>query len=178
MGLSISALLLLLTLSIFTSGLSHFQKTDTRLALSQTGALAMRRITEDLRSAISVSVAPDGRSMTYELPLLSGAVDPVTGEREYVVPIQSDGIVRSFYEESDVLYYQVAADDPFILAEGVSATDPDEGSIYFGLSYPIFEFETVGTSSGIRVTLIGQEDLGRSIEVSRMSSFVKLQDTS
>ncbi|MCH8274326.1 MAG: prepilin-type N-terminal cleavage/methylation domain-containing protein [Armatimonadetes bacterium] len=175
-GTVITAILILTALALLTSGLASFGKTDTRFDLSGTGALAMRRITEELRSAMVVNIATDGRSMTYELPVLAAGVDPVTGEREYVYPLEPDGVVRRLAVDDGTLWHQVGLNEPRPLVKNLSDTDPQEGSAYYGQQYPVFAFASVGSTNGLVVTLISEKELIRTTEVSRMLSTVQLRN--
>ncbi|HWP30282.1 MAG TPA: prepilin-type N-terminal cleavage/methylation domain-containing protein [Fimbriimonadales bacterium] len=174
-GVSLTALLILSALTLFTEGLSSLNRTDTRLVLTQDGALTMRRITESLREACSVEISPDGRTLYYELPLRNTVPDPLTGEYEFVTPIVSDGIERSYYVKEDTLYSQVGSSAPIPLMSGISLKDPEKGSSYSS-PYPVFSFTSLGSLKGVRITLISEQKTPRRLEYSRMSSVVELRN--
>jgi len=174
-GVSLTALLIVSGLTLFTEGLSSLHRTDTRLDLTQEGALAMRRITESLREACSIEISSDGRTLYYELPLRNTVPDPLTGEYEFVNPIVSDGIERSYYVINGTLYSQEGDKAPIALVSGISLKDPEKGSS-FSSPYPVFSFTSLGSLKGVRITLISEQKTPRRLEYSRMSSVVELRN--
>lgn len=120
--------------------------------LAQQNAQALRRVADTLRSAAVVSISNDANTVTYQLPRLAGTVDPVTGEREYIVPIVGDGVTRTFV----VTGGRLVDGNGRVLVRNVAATDPERGSSQFGQRYQPFQLSTIESRRAVTVTLITQ----------------------
>jgi prepilin-type N-terminal cleavage/methylation domain-containing protein len=100
------SVLIMSALALLSSSLSSFNKTDKRLEMSDEGAIALRKVSEELRSAVVVDILSSGREVAFELPLRNTHADPVTGEYEYATPVVTDGIDRRYYvtNDGDLMY--------------------------------------------------------------------------
>lgn len=176
MGVGLTSLLVVMALNVFTDAAASFHRTETRDTLSTQGALAVRRIVEQLRSAVNVEIRDSGRTIMFEQPLLSANPDPTTGEHEYVDPLQGDGLQRVIYYQDRKLIFDDGTGREVVLADEISATDPDPGSAYYNTAYPIFSYSSVGSTRGVRVTIISSRALPRGFEYSRMSTTVLLRN--
>jgi Tfp pilus assembly protein PilW len=174
-GLSLTSLMFMMSLSFFTSSIGSLRKSDVRVQMSQKLNLALRKISQEVRGAATITISPDSKTLTFQLPKLNVATDPVTGEKEYTNPIQGDGVNRSFYVSGSNLYYNDGATAAKIIARDVSATDPDPQSSYYNQSYPVFTFSSVGSTKGMTIMLIGKK-LVRSNEYVRLSTSIRFRN--
>lgn len=176
MGVGLTALLIAMALNVFTDAAASFHRTETRDALSTQNALAIRRIVEQLRSAVNVEIRDSGRTILYEQPLLSANPDPITGEYEYVDPLQGDGVQRSIYYLNRQLILDDGDGREIVLADEVSGTDPDPDSAYYSTAYPIFSYSSVGSTRGVRIMIASSRATSKGLEYSRMSTTVLLRN--
>ncbi len=175
-GGAITGIVLLGIFGLFAQGLRSLRRTDVQMDMAEQSSLAIRKVTETLRSAAVYSLSQDGRTLTFQLPLTNPNPDPVTGEYEYSYPIQGDGVNHILYVENGKLYYQVGNNDPEVLVTGISLTDPDPSSPYHTTPYPVFSATNIGSQRGIRITLITKR-ITRTNEIyNRMSCIVHLRN--
>ncbi|MEM4408340.1 MAG: hypothetical protein QXI19_06320 [Candidatus Caldarchaeum sp.] len=175
-GGAITGIILLGIFSLFAQGLRSFRRTDVQMDMAEQSSLAIRKITETLRSAAAYSLSQDGRTLIFQLPRANSQPDPITGEYEYSYPLQGDGISRILYVENETLYYQVGNEDPEVLATGISSTDPDPSSPYHTMPYPVFSATNIGSQRGIRITLITKRSSQTNDLYTRMSNIVHLRN--
>lgn len=135
---------------------------------------AMRRITDTLRQAMTVTLSSDGKTVTYTLPKLTTATDIVTGEKELVYPMVSDGVTRSFVVSGSNL---ISNPGGRILVRNISSIDPQTGSTQYNKVYNPFQSTTIGSRRAITVTLICSEVANGKVRYARMKSTVLIQNT-
>lgn len=155
-ALGIVAMVILGSVSLLLSGLTSFSRTSSDAALTGTNAQGLRRVSECLRTAMSVTVSPDGRTVSYQVPALSGSTDPVTGEREYSEPMVSDGTTRSFVVNRTARTLTETATGR-VLVRNITDTDPQPGSTQYGQTYAPFSVTTIGSARAVTINLITQE---------------------
>jgi len=175
-GAALTALLFLISANLFQSAFRSFRKTDTRLDLSDRSAIAMRRIAQDLRSAATVTIAADGTSVSFQMPLLSSTNDTTTGEKEYIDPIQGDGTTRQYYTSGGNLYYKIGTGTPEKMAGYIASVDPEPSSSTYNQTYKTFAASSVASTSGLTIMLISRKTLSNSAEYVRMSTTIKLRN--
>ena len=175
-GGTITGIVLLSVVGLFAQGLRSLRRTDVQMEMAEQSSLAIRKIIEILRSGATYSLSQDGRTLIFQLPLTHSQPDPITGEYEYVYPIQGDGVNRLLYVENGTLYYQIGNNDPEVLVTGISPTDPDPSSPYHTMPYPVFSATSVGSQRGIRITLITKRPTRTDDLYTRMSSIVHLRN--
>ncbi|MEW5883331.1 MAG: prepilin-type N-terminal cleavage/methylation domain-containing protein [Armatimonadota bacterium] len=176
MGVGLTALLIVMALNVFTDAAASFHRTETRDTLSTQNALAVRRIVEQLRSAAVVEIRDSGRTIVFEQPMLSANPDPTTGEYEYVDPMLGDGVQQAIYYQDRKLIFDDGSGREVVLADEVSATDPDPDSAYYNTAYPIFSNSSVGSTRGVRIMIVSSRMTHRGLEYSRMSTTVLLRN--
>jgi hypothetical protein len=139
-------------MGLMISGLRSYNRTTTDINLDQPNAQAVRRITETLRGAMNVTITNSGRTITYTLPAMSTTNDPVTGEREVLLPLVSDGVTRTF----TISTAGVLTSNPGgrVLVRDISLTDPDTSSSTYNQSYAPFQLSPIGGGKAISITLI------------------------
>lgn len=169
-ALGMMALTIFTISSMFIFGLRTMQKTTSDTNLNQTNAQAMRRITETLRSAMSTTISNEGKMVTYTLPKLAAVADPTTGEKEFLIPLQSDGVTRSFYVTTDGRMIDSATNR--VLMKNIYLKDPDKSSTQYNQAYAPFSTVTVGSQRGLTINIIAAEDVLGDLRYARLKTTV------
>jgi Tfp pilus assembly protein PilW len=173
---SMIAFLLALTaaISLQLTGSKSLNRIQSDLSVSTPSAQAMRRVSETLRSAMSITLSSDGKTITYILPKLTTTNDPVTGEKELVYPLVSDGVTRSFVVSGTNL---VSNPGGRVLVRNISSTDPQVGSTQYNQTYNPFQSTTIGSRRAITITIICKEIANGKTRYARMKSTVLIQNS-
>jgi hypothetical protein len=173
---SIISMMLALTaaLALQISVSKSMNRIQSDLSVSTKSSQAMRRVTENLRGAMSITLSGDGKTISYVLPKYATSSDPVTGEKELVYPLTSDGVARSFVISGTTL---VSNPGGRVLVTNISSTDPQEGSTQYNLTYNPFQSTTIGSRRAITVTLICKETANGKTRYARMKSTVLIQNS-
>ncbi len=153
-GMVALAALVLGSMGMFVWSLRMFSQTDTDIELSQEGALAMRRISEKMRGAMSMTLSEGGDKVTYVLPKRESTADPDTGEAEYLYPLVSDGVTRSFTVGNGKLVDDATG---AVLVDNVVLTDPDPKSSQYNKTYAPFQLTTIGSRRALTLNLIARK---------------------
>jgi prepilin-type N-terminal cleavage/methylation domain-containing protein len=172
-GMGILAITLLVIVNLLIYGIRSFGKTTTDVNISQQNAQGMRRVMESIRASVSVSISSDGKRIDYALPKIASTTDPVTGEKEVVIPIQSDGVNRYFLVSGGNLIDQTGR----VLVRSITATDPEPTSSQYNLTYAPFQSTTIGSRRAVTVTLITKEQVNGSQRWARMKSTVLIRNS-
>lgn len=160
-------------LNLLIHGLRSFGKTTTDVNISQQNAQGMRRVIETIRAAVNVTISSDGKTLSYTLPLQSGSADPITGEKEYAIPIASDGVTRFFHITNGELRDQTGR----VLVRSIATTDPEPTSSQYNQQYAPFQSTTIGSRRAITVNLITQEQVNGMQRWARMKSTVLIRNS-
>lgn len=172
-GMGIMSFTLLVIVNLLIYGLRSFGKTTTDVSISQQNAQGMRRVTESIRAAQSISITNEGKKVTFTLPKKSTSTDPVTGEYEYIVPMVSDGVTRSFTISGGNLTDQTGR----ILVRKVAAIDPDPTSSQYNQAYAPFQLTTIGSRRAVTINFITQDQVNGSQRWARMKSTVLIRNS-
>lgn len=172
-GLIILSFTLVATFGLLLTGVKSCETTQRDVELSQPNAQALRRISETLRRASSLTIADGGNTIHYTLPKTTGGVDPVSGETEYVVPLQSDGVSRSFAVLSGSL---VDRSTGRTLVRNVLSYDPDPQSSQYNKTYAPFTVTSIGSRRAITVNLITSQMVNRKRRYVRLKTSVLVQN--
>jgi prepilin-type N-terminal cleavage/methylation domain-containing protein len=160
--------------AMFLFGLRSYQKTAADTTLNQTNAQGLRRIAETIRQAMSVTISSDGRILTYTLPRLSAAADPVTGEKEYQIPLVNDGVARSFTVNTSGNVVDTVSGR--VLVRNVRLTDPDAASSQYNQTYQPFSLSNIGSQRAVTVNLITSENVLGDLRYARLKTTVVLRN--
>lgn len=160
--------------SLFIFGLRSFQNTTTDTNLNQSNAQGMRRLTETLRSAMSITISNDGKTLSYTLPKLTAANDPQTGEKEFIIPLVSDGTNRTFTVNSSGNLIDSVGNRT--LMKRIRATDPDPASSQYNQTYAPFSSTTIGSQRAITINLITAENVMGKLRYARFKTTVVLHN--
>ena len=172
-GIGLLSFALFGTLALLITGLRSFARTSADMTNAEPTAQAIRRIIETIRPAMSVSVTNNGNTLNYTLPLRSSNTDPVTGEKEYVSPLTSDGVARSYTITNGNLVQNPGGR---ILVKGISSVDPDPTSSLYNQTYQPFTMTPMATRQGITINLITSALVDRKTRFAKMKTTVTLQN--
>lgn len=141
--------------AMMTSGMEQFQRQSNDATVTSGNAQNMRRITDALRGAMNISISGTGQTISFNNPKLASTLDPVTGEKELIVPLTSDGIARG-YSVNFTTGQLTDTNSGRVLLRNVISTDPEVKSSQYGKVYTPFSFSTVGGQQVVVVNLITQ----------------------
>lgn len=127
-GAALSVTAIFVSSIVFLSGMKSWATGQGRINSDVYAQQSIRRITVELREAMSVTVDANGQGLTYRLPLKS-----VNGS--FVVPATWDGITRRIELFQGNLRI-VAGERRSILARGVITTDPSRNNESFRIFVP------------------------------------------
>lgn len=181
-GLSLTELIVSSSLMVFTligvlalmiSGLRSFERTTSDINLTQPNSQAVRRISETLRQALTVSISVDGTRVDYVLPKVGTAIDAYTGEKELITPLEPDGVKRSFEVKNGSL---TSLPEKRLLLSGIDPVDPHTSSSQYKQTYRPFQSTTIGARNAVTINLITREDVNGKPRFTRMKSTVMVQN--
>lgn len=172
-GLTILGFTLLCTFGLLLTGLRSCEIAQTDINLNQPNAQAMRRVSETIRKALYVTLADSGKTVHYTLPKTMTGTDPATGESELVLPLQSDGISRSFTVSGTNL---IDRHTGRVLVENILSYDPDPQSTQYNKAYAPFQLTTIGSRRAITVNIITSQLINGKRRYSRLKTAVTVQN--
>ena len=173
-SLGMMAFVLTAICGLFINGLRSFEKTTTDTNLNQRNAQGMRRLSETLRTAMSVTVSTDGKTISYTMPKLTAAVDAQTGEKEYIIPLVTDGTNRTFTVNTAGELIDSVGNRKIM--KKIWATDPDPNSSQFNQTYKPFSSTTIGSQRAITINLISAENVLGKLRYARYKTTVVLHN--
>lgn len=172
-GMGIMSFTLLVIVNLLIYGLRSFGKTTTDVSISQQNAQGMRRVSEMIRAAQSLSITNEGKKISFTLPKRASTTDPVTGEKEYVVPLVSDGVTRTYTVSGGNLTDQTGR----ILVRKIATTDPDPNSSQYNQAYAPFQLTTIGSRRAVTINFITQDQVNGAQRWARMKSTVLIRNS-
>ncbi len=110
------------SVATFLSGMSAWVRGQAHIDAESGSQRAVRRIANDLREAMTVSVDADGMGITYNLPQKDG-----TGA--YVIPMVSDGVSRRIALNAGQIV-KTGGGENRVYCKGVVTTDPVSNAAY------------------------------------------------
>lgn len=174
-GMGVMSAVLLGSVTLMITGLKSFQKTSADVDITNQNANSLRRVSETLRQAINVTISNSGKTITYNLPKL-GAVDPLTGEKELLDPVVSDGVARSFNVDFSTGKL-TSMPGNITLISSLSAKDMQTGSTQFDQQYVPFQLTTIGSYRAITITLITTQNVITDKRYMRMKTTAVVRNT-
>lgn len=157
--LSVGTMVMMMVLAGFLGLLSFtlriFDDTETRIDLSQSSSLATRKLMEDLRSSMRIEIEPGGRRLHYDIPRLANALDPITLEREVIIPLTSAGTRTVSVNSAGELVDEGTGE---VYLRNIARTDPDPQSSQFGQEYSPFQLTTIGSRRALSINFITRQD--------------------
>ncbi len=176
-GMTIMGFLIVGAMTVFTASLKNFYVTTTDHDLTTENALGMQRVAGTLRGAYSMEVLSGGIVVRYFMPLKSAAVDPVTGEQEYVEPLESEGIERWFVIENGQLISRGGGNADRELVENIVAIDPEPESSQYNQTYVPFQLTTIGSRRALTINFITQDQVLGKPRYVRMKTTVIIRNS-
>lgn len=116
----VSSFVLLGTLSVFVSGISSWTRGNRRIEVETQSQTVVRKVADELREAVQVTVDADGNGITYFRPRTDADGNFQINVRGLPV---SDGVARRFFVQNGRLMHD-AGNGPRALCENVILTDP------------------------------------------------------
>jgi prepilin-type N-terminal cleavage/methylation domain-containing protein len=163
MSLTIISMILAATVGMFSMGMRSFRRTTTDAELHMKNANGLRRLSQEIRGAMSATVTADERTCTYTLTYqnarLSAVADPITGERELRYPLTSDNILRTYRvsipngRDGGTLTSPTGK----VLVRNILAKDPAPKSSQMNKDYRPFQLTTIGSLRAITLNLITED---------------------
>lgn len=175
-GMGLMALLVLGSLTMFASSLRSLQRTTNDVTITDQNARALRKISESVRNATSVTVSSSGLVLTYTLPKMTTAVDPVTGEKEVVVPPVSDGITRSYTVDFTAGTLRDSQSNR-VMVQDICRVDPDAGSTLYNQNYQPFQISSIDTHKAVTINLVTRDATSGQPRIMRMKTTAILRNT-
>lgn len=160
---------------LMMEGSKYLQSTSTETALTNTNAQALRGMSEALRKAMSVTITNDGKQISYVWPQENATADPDTGEKEFVYPLTSDGVARSYTVSFDS---HTVTDNTTgrVIARDVYGTDPEPDSSQYNQAYAPFSLTTIGGSRAVTINLVTRRVVGPQARYVRLKTTAKLRN--
>lgn len=172
-GIGLFGLMLTGVLEMYANSLRFYSKTTADVDVTNENASAMRHVTNTLRSAMTITIASDGNRIDYTLPAMSNYVEPLTGEKELIDPVQSDGVTRSFVVTNGELTDSVTGR---VLIENLAPTDPDPQSSQYKKAYAPFQLTTIGSRRAVTINFITRKEAAGEDRFTRMKNTVILRN--
>lgn len=173
-GTAVASIVLVGTMNVWASTLRNERSIQTSLDMSRDTSIALRRVMETIRNGTNVTITDGGRTLSYQLPRLAVGADPITGEREYQIPITGDGTVRRFRVANGQLTEDGRAG---VILDGIVLTDPDPNSSQYRQSYAPFQMTTIGARQAVTINLITLENVGGRQRYVRLKTTVLARNT-
>ena len=149
-GLSLMVLTMTAVVALLIGGLRSLDRPSTSVELSQSNAQGLRRVSDALREAMSVTISNDGRTVTYVLPKRMASVDAITGEKELIDPMVSDGVSRTFA----VTTSGTLTGGGRTYVRNIALVDPEPTSTQYNQNYQPFQMTTIGATRSLSINLI------------------------
>lgn len=121
-GAGISSIVLFVGVSCFLTCMTGWIRGQTYITSESNATEALRKITTELKEAMSITVNSDGTRVDYVKPLTDG-------NGNYDMPVQTDGVARRIWIDNGTLSIRRGSTD-WVLASNVLSTDPNTGSSY------------------------------------------------
>ncbi len=156
---------------LFAAGIRTALKTNASTVLTQQNALGIRRITGTLNEALSATISNSNTRIDYVLPKRAAANDVVTGQREFIIPLETDGVARFFQVTSGRLVDESGR----TIVRDIVTTDLDPNSSQFNQTYQPFQFTTIGGTRAVTINFVTAVTVGNRRYV-KMKSTVLLRN--
>jgi prepilin-type N-terminal cleavage/methylation domain-containing protein len=174
-GMALMALLVLGSMTLFASSLRSLQRTDNDVTMTDQNARALRKVSETIRQSMSVTVTNSGKTVSFVLPAYSAAADPVTGEKEVIVPTVSDGVARGYSIDFGAKTLRDLQSGK-VLVRNISAVDTDPTSTLYNQAYEPFQLTKIGTYNALTINLITSDSTSGQKRTTRMKTTIILRN--
>jgi prepilin-type N-terminal cleavage/methylation domain-containing protein len=174
-GMSLMAMLVLGSMTLFVSSMRSLQRTTNDVTITDKSAVNLRKVTEKVREAITVTVTNQGKTLSFNLPKFSASVDPITQEKEVAIPAASDGIARGYAIDFGAGTLRDTQTGK-VLMRNIASTDVNTGSSQYGQAYEPFQITTVGTTKALTICLITRDSTSGQLRTMRMKTTTVLRN--
>lgn len=143
-------------LGVFMAGMSSWYRGQDKMDVEGTAHRAVRMMSLELREAMVVQVASNGKSVTYQRPA-------TTSSGNYKVPLVWDGIDRKIEFDKDKVNLLAGGKIVRTLCRGVLGNDPAENG------NPAYKMFTPGEGTltrSVTIQVVTGRDKGKSKYVS------------
>ncbi len=175
-GIFTMMLVVLGSLVMMVAGTQSFNVTNVDTDLNDKNAQGLRHVVQTIRSAYTVSVSTDGKTITYVLPKLNASNDALTGEQEYVTPLVGDGVNRTFVVDTTAGTLKDTSSGQ-TLVKNIIGTDPQVGSSTYGQTYKPFSLSAQGALQAVSINLICQDHVIEKVRFQRMKTTAIARNT-
>ena len=173
-GMTIMGFVIIGTMTVFSASMKNFYVTRTDIDLTTENALGMQRVGDTLRGAYSMQILNNGTQVSYFMPREASFIDPITLEQEYVDPLESDGIVRSFSIVNGEL---IDDTDGRVLVDNIILIDPHPDSSQYNQVYAPFQLTPIGSRRALTINFITSEDVLERTRYTRMKTTVIIRNS-
>lgn len=170
--------LMLLVMALFgmqmllITGLKAANNTTASTTITQTNAQAIRRAMSNMNEAMSATISDNGRRIDYVMPQRSNSVDTITGQKEFTIPLVSDGVSRYFRVTGGKLIDESGR----TIARDITERDLDPNSSQYNQTYAPFQFTTIGSTRAITVNFVTSQGKGSNLRYTKMKSTIMLRN--
>lgn len=172
-GMSLFMMLLMGTLTLLISGLNSYGKTTTDVNVDQPASQALRRISETLRPAMSVTLDAATNKLSFKLPQKTLSPSSYTGEKEYIVPLVADA-TNYYYQVKDGKLYEFPGGR--VLLTNIESVDPDPQSSQYNQPVTPFQSTTIGAARCVTLNFITADTFKGVKRYSRLKTTVILEN--
>jgi len=174
-GMGLMMLLVLGSMNLLTNSFKSLQRTTSDVTMTDQTSRSLRKLTEKIRPAVTVTITNSGTTLAYNLPKMVSSVDPVTGEYEEVVPVTSDGVAHGYavnFSAGTLTDTQTGK----VLIQNVCSYDPDPNSTLYNKAYVPFQISSIGTYKALTINLITLDATSGQSRVMRMKTTMILRN--
>lgn len=173
-GMTIMGLLIIGAMTVFAASMKNYYVTRTDIDLTSENSLGMARVADTLRGAYSMQINDAGTTVTYFMPKQAPFVDPITLEQEYLDPLESDGVARSF----SIINGELIDDtDGRMLVDKIVLIDPHPDSSQYNQVYAPFQLTTIGSRRALTINFITADQVLDRQRYTRMKTTVIIRNS-
>jgi len=167
-GMGVFFAVMMGSVTLMLTGLKSFNKTSVDVDITNQNSNSMRRISETLRQATNIAILDSGKTITFYLPKL-GAVDAVTGEKELIEPLVSDGILRRYTVDFTTRTLKEYPSGRTLI-RNLANIDPQAGSSQYNQAYTPFQLTSIGSYRAVSINLITRQKIVSNDRYTRMKT--------
>lgn len=157
---------------LFAAGIRSTFRTNASTVVNQENAQGIRRVVSNLNEAMSATITEGGKKITYTIPKKSTLPDLVTGEQEFVIPVEPDGVTRYF----QVVNGKLVDHSGRVIVRDIVLTDLEPTSSQYNQPYAPFQFTTIGGTRAISINFVTAQNVGTGRRYAKMKSTVLLRN--
>jgi Tfp pilus assembly protein PilW len=168
-GMGLMSLLVLGSLTMLVGSLRSLQRTTNDTTMTDQNARAIRKIAENVRLAVSVTVSNNGKTLVYYLPTMTSTNDATTGEKEVVIPPVSDGVARGYTVDFGAGTVTDSRTGK-VLVRNIYGYDTEPTSTQYNQAYQPFQVTSIDTNKALTINLVTRDATSGQARTVRMKS--------